>query len=132
VVTGGVEARLKVPEVVWIGGRGEDLLDDGEKVAQGTDGWHGLVRAEGPARDGEEESLFDNFKIDVSIMKRARRLAVIAKDVAECAGELPVAVKEVGDVTVPGVHYATSGRAACTWSAETDLARARAAAKRAW
>jgi hypothetical protein len=50
----------------------------------------------------------------------------------ECAGELPVAVQEMGCVTVLGVHYATSGRAAWTWSAETDLARARAAAKRAW
>src|SRR3984893_8875811 len=52
-------AGLKVLEVAWIEGRGEDL-DDAEKVAQGADGWHGLVRAEGPARDGEQESLFDN------------------------------------------------------------------------
>ena len=131
-VTGGAEARLKIPEVVWIKWRGEDLLDDGEKVAQGADGGHGLGRAKGPARDREEEGLLYNPEIDVSIMKRARHFAVVAKDVAECAGELPVAVKEMGDVTVLGVHYATSGRAAWTWSAETDLARARAAAKRAW
>jgi hypothetical protein len=105
VVTGGSVARLKIPEVAWIMGRGgEDLLDDGEKVAQGADGGRGLGRAGGPARDGEKEGLLYNPEIDVSIMKCARRPAVIAKDVAECAGELPVAVKEAGDVTVLGVH----------------------------
>jgi hypothetical protein len=131
-VTGGGEALLSIPEVLWIHRGGDELVDDGEKVAQGADGWQRLGRAAGPACDSEEESLFDDCEIDLSIMKCACSPAVIAKDVAECAGELPVAVKEEGEVAVSGFHYATSGRAAWTWSSETDLERARAAAKRAW
>jgi hypothetical protein len=126
-----VDVSLKVERVAWIERLGEDLLDQGQKVAEAADRRRGLS-AGGSAGDGEEESLLYRLESDAPLEEAAGSLSVIAQDAAEGAWEPTIAVEEMGDVALLAVHYATSGRAAWTWSAETDRARARAAAKREW
>ena len=77
--------HLEAAEVAWIGGRGEELLDDGEKVAQGANGWQGLFRPQGPARDSQVKGLLDKLEGDVSIVELACSHVVVAKDAPEGA-----------------------------------------------
>ena len=93
-------AAAELVEVVGVGRRGEDLVEDGQEVVQGGDGGEGLSGSgpEGAAGGGEQQSGLDGLERDTAGAQSCGEAAVGTANVATGAGRVAVELQEPVDV----------------------------------
>src|SRR5574341_985851 len=96
----GCESVSNVAEVVGLGGLCDQFVDHRAEVVQGRDGrerWSAL-RAEGPARHGEEHRGADDLEGDTAVVECGGQPAVTAAQVPGGAGSEAIEVEGPLDV----------------------------------
>lgn len=91
---------MEVVEVAGVGGRVEQLLEDGSDVVEGSDGRQGRlgVGSQETSEGGEAQSGFDEVEGGAAAFEVAGEESIAGADVAEGVGQVAVAVEDALDV----------------------------------
>ena len=92
----GGELVSQVAEVAGLGWFCDQLVDHRPEVVQrcdGREGW-GVLRAEGPARDGEEQCVANELEWDSAVVESAGQVSVTAAQVPGGAGSEAIEVED--------------------------------------
>jgi hypothetical protein len=118
------ELVAKVVDISGIKRLLEDLLDDREKVVQGSDSGEreGLWRPEGAAAGDQEQGRVDGVERYAALVQDAGETAVSRADAAEGAGSAAVELENAADIAA---SVWQGHRLATTWKVRCGPARSR-------